>query len=186
MKNGLRLTAFALMLTGFFLPTPAGAASVQRIVVPAHDIARGEVISAGDVTAIAVNGLIPQGTVTAAGQVVGLETRRVLRAGESLRVQDFRHPVIISKGAMVNMLFEAPGVSLSATMRAISAGGVGDIVTVQNPVSFRQVTAIVMGPGEVKAIGGGMTITPDQEPVSASAQRAAGRIASAAASAGQP
>jgi len=36
----------------------------------------------------------------------------------------------------------------------------GDTVTVQNPASFRQVSAIVTGPGEVRAQSAGARITP--------------------------
>ena len=37
--------------------------------------------------------------------------------------------------------------------RAMSEGGVGDTVTVQNPASFRMISAIVTGPGTVRATG---------------------------------
>ena len=37
--------------------------------------------------------------------------------------------------------------------RAMSEGGVGDNVTVQNPASFRMITAIVIAPGTVRATG---------------------------------
>lgn len=141
------------------LPGPAIAAG-QRIVVPLHDIARGDVVGPADFTVVPVSGMMQTGTVTAVAQVSGLETRRPLRAGESLRTVDFRHPIIVPKGATVTMIYEVPGVSLNATMRAITAGGMGEIVTVQNPVSFRQVSAIVIGPGQVRAVASnGMTIT---------------------------
>jgi flagella basal body P-ring formation protein FlgA len=37
--------------------------------------------------------------------------------------------------------------------RAISEGGVGDSVTVQNPASFRMINAVVTGAGTVRAAG---------------------------------
>ena len=49
------------------------------------------------------------------------------------------------------MTFDAPGISLTATGRALSEGGVGETVTVINPVSYRQVMAVVTGPGTVRA-----------------------------------
>jgi flagella basal body P-ring formation protein FlgA len=57
------------------------------------------------------------------------------------------------------MLFEAPGVSLTATGRAMSEGGVGDTVTILNPVSYRQISAIVTGAGTVRAQAGMNTIS---------------------------
>jgi flagella basal body P-ring formation protein FlgA len=56
------------------------------------------------------------------------------------------------------MQFAAPGVELSAMGRAMSEGGVGDTITVQNPVSFRQISCIVTGPGAVRASSSSLII----------------------------
>jgi flagella basal body P-ring formation protein FlgA len=129
----------------------ARAASI-RIVVPARDIMRGEVIGESDLTFAEVNGTaLAPSTVTKFETVTGLQSRRMLRAGESLRAEDLRRPVVVTKGQTVTMTFSAPGVELSAMGRAMSEGGVGDTVTVQNPVSFRMVSATVTGAGTVRA-----------------------------------
>ncbi|HTP76512.1 MAG TPA: flagellar basal body P-ring formation chaperone FlgA [Rhizomicrobium sp.] len=145
----LRLFIFA---TALLMAYPAFADTGMRVVVPNHDIARGETISDADL----VYGTIPatnvfSGVVTSMDQLSGMESRRMLRAGEIVRVDDVRRPVIVAKGSIVTMTFEAPGVVLTASGRAMSEGGIGDTVTVQNPVSFRMITAIVTGPGAVKA-----------------------------------
>jgi flagella basal body P-ring formation protein FlgA len=36
----------------------------------------------------------------------------------------------------------------------MSEGGIGETVTVQNPASYRQISAVVTGPGTVKAVAG--------------------------------
>jgi len=123
-----------------------------RIVVPARDILRGEVLGETDLTYADVtsSGLSPA-TVTKFETLTGMQTRRTLRAGESLRPDDVRRPVVVTKGQTVTMTFTAPGVELSAMGRAMGEGGLGDTVTVQNPVSFRMVTATITGPGTVRA-----------------------------------
>jgi len=123
-----------------------------RIVVPAHDIARGDVIADSDLT----YGTVAQGAmfgnvVTSMNQIDGMQTRRVLRAGEAVRADDVRKPVIVTKGSTVTMTFNAPGVELSATGKAMSEGGLGETVVVLNPVSYRQVSATVIGAGQVRA-----------------------------------
>jgi len=126
-----------------------------RIVVPARDIARGEVIADSDLTTIQISGgAMMAGVVTSRDALAGMQARRVLRAGEALRADDVRRPVVVAKGQTVTMLFSAPGVELTAMGRAMSEGGVGDMVTVQNPASFRMVTATVTAPGTVRAIAG--------------------------------
>lgn len=141
-----RVLVFAIaFVTTAFAPAIAGV----RVLVPSHDIARGAVVTVSDFTYSAAN-VVMAGVATSASDVVGMETRRALRTGETVRLQDFRHPVLVAKGATVTMVFEAPGIVLTASGRAITEGGLGDTVTIQNPVSFRQISGVVTGPGQVR------------------------------------
>lgn len=143
-----------LLACALLLCSPAFAGI--RVVVPNHDIARGATLTESDLTYATSANDTMMGTVVAMSDVVGMQTRRVLRTGEMLRVEDLRRPVLVSKGSTVTMSFEAPGIVLTATGRAMSEGGMGENVTVQNPASFRQITATVIGPGQVRAqMGGG-------------------------------
>ncbi|HEY0302308.1 MAG TPA: flagellar basal body P-ring formation chaperone FlgA [Rhizomicrobium sp.] len=153
----LRIVIFASAL---LMAYPAFAESVLRVVVPNRDIARGETISEGDL----VYGTIPastvfSGIVTSADALKGMQARRMLRAGQIVRNDDVRRPVVVAKGSIVTMTFEAPGVTLTATGRALGEGGIGDTVAVQNPASFRQVSAIVTGPGAVRAASSGPNLS---------------------------
>jgi flagella basal body P-ring formation protein FlgA len=148
----LAIPPVLLLLAGTaFAATPANVGS-YRIVVPARDILRGEVLGESDLTYADVAGpaLAPT-TVTKFEILTGMQTRRSLRAGESLRPDDVRRPVVVTKGQSVTMTFSAPGVELIAMGRAMAEGGLGDTVTVQNPISFRMVTATITGPGTVRA-----------------------------------
>ncbi|MGD0191053.1 MAG: flagellar basal body P-ring formation chaperone FlgA [Rhizomicrobium sp.] len=135
-----------------------------RVVVPSHDIARGEVIGAADL----IYGAVPATTsvgdlITTVKDIEGREARRLLRAGETVRTSDVRWPILITKGATVTMTFDAPGVTLTAMGRAVSEGGLGESVTVLNPVSYRQITATVTGPGQVRAGDSGAVVASDQK-----------------------
>jgi len=129
-----------------------------RVVVPERDIARGATIAESDLTYAVSPNDVMSGTVTAMNDIVGMQARRTLRTGETLRLEDVRHPVVVTKGSTVTMTFEMPGLVLTAVGRAMSEGGVGETVTVQNPASYRQVSAIVTGPGQVRAQTGGARI----------------------------
>jgi len=87
-------------------------------------------------------------------EVKGMQARRVLGAGQALRGTDVRRPIVVNKGQVVTMTFSAPGVEVTATGRAMSEGGVGDTVTIQNPASYRMISATVTAPGTVRADGG--------------------------------
>jgi flagella basal body P-ring formation protein FlgA len=144
----------ALLLTS----GPAFASSV-RILVPAHAIARGDIIGESDLTYRAVEGnALMDGVATSMDELKGMQARRVLAAGQPLRGEDVRRPVVVAKGQTVTMSFSVPGVEVTAVGRAMSEGGIGDTVTVQNPASFRMVAATVIAPGTVR-VAGGLPIT---------------------------
>jgi flagella basal body P-ring formation protein FlgA len=149
----LYLGLFAV-LPGLLLAAGSALAGTVRIVVPAHDIARGDTISEGDLTYAAVDSAaLMSGVATRVDEVKGMEARRVLSAGQPFRADDVRRPIIITRGQTVTMQFIVPGVELTAMGRAMSEGGVGDTVTVQNPASYRMISGVVIGPGTVRATG---------------------------------
>jgi flagellar basal body P-ring formation protein FlgA len=139
------------------LPSAALSATADpgvRVVVPAHDIPRGQTISENDLTygMLPGNALIA-GVVTSFSTVKDMEARRLLHAGEAFRTDDLRRPIVVTKGQTITMHFDAPGVELTAMGRAMSEGGIGDTVIVQNPASFRMVNGVVSAPGAVTATG---------------------------------
>jgi len=139
---------------GLLLAAGSAFASTVRIVVPAHDIARGDTISENDLTYATVDGAaLMSGIPTKIDEVKGMQTRRTLAAGQPFRSDDVRRPIVITKGQTVTMQFIVPGVELTAMGRAMSEGGVGDTVTIQNPVSYRMISGTVVAPGTVRANG---------------------------------
>ena len=149
-KFAISLLFVAVQLTA----GPATAETGVRIVVPAHDIARGQTISESDLTYATVSGnALMAGTVSNIAAVKDMEARRLLHAGETLRADDVRHPIVVTKGQTITMLFRAPGVELTAMGRAMGEGGIGDTITVQNPSSYRMISGVVSAPGTVIATG---------------------------------
>lgn len=127
------------------------AVSEVDVAVARSDIARGEVIAEGDleykaVPAVRANGSIVRAITDAAG----MEARRALKAGELIRSGDLKRPTMVAKGSTVTMVFEAPGMRLSAVGRALAEGAEGDTITILNPTSFRKVEAVVIKPGTVR------------------------------------
>jgi flagella basal body P-ring formation protein FlgA len=122
-----------------------------ELVVPAHDIARGAVITEGDLTTKPFPVLrMNESFIHTLADAVGREAKRALREGETLRVSDLKRPTLVAKGATVTMVFDAPGMSLTAVGRALAEGGEGDSIAVLNPTSYRQVVAVVTAPGVVR------------------------------------
>lgn len=154
MKRTLLILALLLIGATVLLRASSAFAATVRVVVPAHAIPRGDVIGEDDLTFATVDGnALMAGVPTKMEEVKGLQTRRVLAAGQPFRTEDLRRPIVIAKGQTITMQFAAPGVELTAMGRAMSEGGIGDTVTVQNPVSYRMVSATVIAPGTVRATG---------------------------------
>jgi flagella basal body P-ring formation protein FlgA len=144
---------FAL-LPGLLLAAGSAFAGTVRVVVPAHDIVRGDTISESDLTYTTVDGAaLMSGVPTKIDDVKGMQARRTLSAGQPFRGDDVRKPIVITKGETVTMRFVLPGVELTAMGRAMSEGGIGDTVTLQNPASYRMVSGVVIAPGTVRATG---------------------------------
>ncbi len=163
MKQAMIRRFAAAFLFAALTALPAFAESGVRIVVPARDIARGQTISDSDLTYATVAGnALMSGTVTNFAAVKDMEARRILHAGEALRADDLRHPVVVTKGQTVTMLFHAPGVELTAMGRSMSEGGIGDTVTVQNPSSFRMIAGVITAPGTVIATGPASPVSPQR------------------------
>ena len=142
------------ILPALLLATGSAFAGTVRIVVPAHDIPRGDTIAESDLSYTTVDGAaLMAGVPTKIEEVKGMQARRMLGAGQPFRGEDVRRPIIITKGQTVTMQFIVPGVELTAMGRAMSEGGLGDSVTVQNPASFRMISGIVIAPGTVRATG---------------------------------
>src|ERR1700712_3200732 len=126
-RKNLLVIAVIVLLPAMMLAASSAFASTVRIVVPAHDIARGDVIGENDLTYATVDGAaLMSGVPTKMDEIKGRQARRVLGAGQPFRGDDVRRPIVVIKGQTVTMQFAAPGVELTAMGRAMSEGGVGD------------------------------------------------------------
>ena len=157
--------AFAFLAAAMAPAFAADAVNGPRVVVPVHDIERGETIADADLVlqTITPDRMRP-GVVMATASLVGHEARRALRAGEPVRSEDVRMPILVAKGSTVTMTFSEPGIVLTGTGRAMGDAGLGESVVVQNPVSFRQVSCVVTGAGAVRAADAQPTATVAANP----------------------
>ena len=156
----------AAAFSAFAQPKPNDAKEVD-VVVPAHDIARGSRIGEGDLTYQAVAAFRANtGVIRSIPEAAGKEARRALRAGEIIRPSDLKRQTLVAKGSTVTMVFEAPGMQLTAVGRALSEGGEGDSISVLNPTSYRQVSAVVVSAGTVRVSALSAVATPPK-PVAA-------------------
>jgi flagella basal body P-ring formation protein FlgA len=121
-----------------------------EVVVLARNVARGEMLRDTDFLLERMpRGEIASDVLTRPALVVGQAARRALRAGMSLRPGDLMKPDLVGRNDSVTIVFEVPGITLTARGKALSAGAEGDTIDVLNPHSKRVLQATVRGPGTV-------------------------------------
>lgn len=82
-------------------------------------------------------------------QVLGMQMRHPMRAGQALRVADLTKPDLVQRDQAVTLIYQTAGIYLTTRGKALDSGTEGDVVSVLNPQSKRTVTGIVTGRGQV-------------------------------------
>ncbi len=134
----------ALDLAGAARPTVA-------VAVPARPIARGETIGESDLVyeRRPARGL-PAGALTRPEEIAGLAARRPIRAGEVLAAGLLEEPRIVRRGNLVTLVYESPGLALTARGKALADAAEGETVAILNEQSRRTVEGIAIGPDRVR------------------------------------
>jgi flagella basal body P-ring formation protein FlgA len=82
-------------------------------------------------------------------RVIGMQTRRQMRAGQPLHGADLTKPDLVQRDQAVTLIYQTTGVYLTVRGKATEAGTDGDVVTVLNLQSKRTVSGVVVGRGQV-------------------------------------
>ena len=85
----------------------------------------------------------------ARGQVVGMQMRRQLRAGQALRTSDLAKPDLVQRDDNVTLIYQSAGLYLTIRGKALDNGAEGDVVSVLNLQSKRTISGVVIGRGQV-------------------------------------
>jgi flagella basal body P-ring formation protein FlgA len=116
------------------------------------------VLRADDVRVARVRAaVLPNEVARSLDQIVGMELRRPVAAGQPLRLVDLVRPPLVQRGATVQIELSASGLSVTGQAVALDAGAEGEKVRVQNMTSHAFMFAQVIGPGKVR-------VTPDSPP----------------------
>jgi flagella basal body P-ring formation protein FlgA len=124
------------------------------MLVAARRMAPGEIVRAQDVRLVRVPASrLRPGAAQAEEGVVGQALRRPAAPDQPLLLADLAAPAAVERGQTVTMVFEVPGMVLTAQGRAMDAAGRGATVPVMNLATRAVVEASVIAPGRVR-VGG--------------------------------
>lgn len=121
------------------------------VLTYARSLAAGEMVQATDLV-WGKAAAAPNDAPRDADAVIGLVTKRPLREGAAVSARDVAAAQVVKQGEAVTITWDADGVSLSMQGKAMTGGGVGDTITVQNLTSKKILQAVVSGPGQA-AVG---------------------------------
>jgi flagella basal body P-ring formation protein FlgA len=133
---------------------PPAAAAVRGnvdVLTWARSIGAGEIIQPQDLI-WAKAAMAPADAPADPDAVVGLSARRALRAGATVAGRDVAAPEVVKANEIVTLTYDNDGISLSLQAKALTGGGVGETINVQNVTSKKTVQAVVTGPGSA-AVG---------------------------------
>jgi flagella basal body P-ring formation protein FlgA len=121
------------------------------MLVATRRLTAGEVLDAQDVRLIRVPASrLRPGAAQAMEGVLGQALRRPAAAEQPLLLADLAQPMVIERGQTVTMLYEIPGMTLSAQGRAMASAARGGTVPVMNLSSRTVVQAEAVARGRVR------------------------------------
>jgi len=93
---------------------------------------------------------LPADPALSIDQIVGMQLRRPIAAGQPLRLGDLTRPPLVQRGEIVQIELNAMGLRVTGQATALDAGAEGERIRVQNLNSKAYLYADVTGPGQVR------------------------------------
>ena len=145
------------MTPRFRLPLEGRTSPLIDLAVLTRPMARGELITAGDLDWIAVAPAeLPKSAVLDPDHIIGSEARRRLNPGRVLTNNDIRPQRLVRRGEPVRVVYADGELRLTALGTARNDAAFGEAVRVLNPESRLEIQGIATGPAEV-TVGDGVT-----------------------------
>jgi len=95
-----------------------------------------------------------------AEQVVGMQLRRPVMAGQPLRLADLTRPALVQRGSVVQIELSSPGLTITGQAIALDSGADHETIRIQNTTSRAFLFARVVGPGQVRVEPGAPPALP--------------------------
>lgn len=135
------------------------ATAMEEVAMVARTVGRGDVLKQGDVVMVRrPRRDTPADAITDRDRAAGLAARHALQPGRPLRSADLMKPELVNRNDIVTLIYQVPGITLTARGRASEGGAEGDVIGVLNEHTKRVVHGTVIGPGRVTIGAGAMQI----------------------------
>lgn len=140
------------LLAALAVAAPSNGASAPTLAetpVLGRFVDKGELLSASDFASAALTMAQARDALTPS-QAAGMEAARRLNAGSAVRRSDLIKAQLVRRGEAVSIALRSGGLSIVSEGRALSGGGLGDLVRVVSLSTKRTLDATVDGSGSVR------------------------------------
>lgn len=151
----MRRAAIIPSLTGALLaaglagaPALAAPGDTAAVVVLAHPVERGTLLSASDLDTAELPESAARRALTRE-DLLGMEATRNLRAGVALHMTDISAPRLVRRGEPVMLTVSSGAMTITAAGRALGDASKGESVRVVNLATNRTLDGIASATGEV-------------------------------------
>lgn len=121
--------------------------ALAESVVATHTIRPREILTEADLTLAAID--IPD-SLTQIETAVGQEARVSIYAGRPIRVGDIGPSAIIERNQIISLSYTAGSLAILTEGRALTRGGIGEMIEVMNLTSRSKVTGLILRSGLVR------------------------------------
>jgi len=126
---------------------------IEKIVpipVLRETMRQGSIIGKRDITFVDVRGRdLSADIVIEENSLVGMTPRRMIIAGTAVKANEIEAPTLVSRGALVTMVYKDGPLVLTAKGKALENGAKDDLIRVVNTGSNRTLEAVVTSAREV-------------------------------------
>ena len=112
--------------------------ALAEVLVAVRTIPAQTIIAAED---LAFKDAAGAGGLDDPAQLVGMEARVALFPGRPIRLADVGPPAVVERNALVKLVYETAGLTITTDGRALDRAGPGDLIRVMNLASRTTVTA---------------------------------------------
>lgn len=150
MKTLLPIALLATVLVASPLATTAKASTLRDVPVMGQHMRAGELIRDEDIIYRSMDiSRLPGTLILDRKQLIGREAARTLSQGIPIRSDYVRTPPATRRGSEVTLRFQARGMLLETSGRALEDGKVGDTIRVMNNHSSTVISGTVLESGLV-------------------------------------
>ena len=123
---------------------------LTEIPVVDRNLTRGQLIRPEHIELLTIReSKIRRDTILTQEEIIGMATKRVIRAGVPIRTSQIMRPLLVEKGDLVTIKLTTPFMRLTTQGKSLVSGSQGETIQVKNIQSKQVVEAKVIGKNEV-------------------------------------